>query len=921
MKSFGRLWFVFIASFLLVSSAFAQIDSTLLRPVAYHPSGIAYYNVPYFADAFTNGGEWLRFTGSEFGTSVDIHTAQFDENGFPKLLNSGEKLRAILFGLNIQNPFRPSTWPSHETLVKGRVVVTWKGTGDLRLVGGTFVPESSSGAATGSLTNGRRTYLTTGVGQSVQSLEIHAIDAPLTEIHVWLPAVDDPATPQKENETTSLEGQHFHPLLLQRLADTDWGYIRFMDWGSTNASPQQDWIDRRLPAHAFKNGILNRRSPGGGSPGDRETGVPFEEMIALCNQSGRNLWINVPHLATDDFITKLAQLIRFGSDGRNPYTSTQSSPTFPPLRADLKVFIEYSNEIWSSGFSFPQGDWAEAEATSHGLTKAQFNARRFCDTWRLFQNVFGGSERLVRVAAVFTGLESYTRPFLAEVGRYGTTLTPAVRPDVMAVTTYFGNAMQDYVAQKHFGEGKLFDDPYWTGAQYASDRHTAFDEWTRRLLSGDVAQGGGFDTTGVGGGFALSLKGLPREILGYDLPIVAYEGGPSLYTDAIDGGAANGNGVPTDDFVTTFLEGMNRDPEMARVYDIHLNLAKGKGLSTHTPFTDAGIWSKFGQWGHLETFDQKPSEAAKYATVLAHAQEFSSIRSVDKPFGAIPQFVQAEILPVGIVGQAYSGDITTSGGDGTRSVKLVGAYLDGGLSATVNGDRVHVAGTPSISRKNYLYLRVKDADGDPVWRIFTLESFGGPGTLVQSDFRGTSPALHAPWKPTYVLSSKLDWSGWKIGVAANGGRGVTPAEGDNAFTFSVAAPQADESVAQAFADDEYLSVTVTPKGTPLDLRGAEIRFLTRRIDFHAPRGYALTSTLTGHTEAGALYVSAAVGKDDMTEREHVLQLPSTAAFSAISAPLEFRIYAYGAEFDGHRTSLTGFKLTQGTGGRRRPVRR
>lgn len=42
---------------------------------------------------------------------------------------------------------------------------------------------------------------------------------------------------------------------------------------------------------------------------------------------------------------------------------------------------------------------------------------------------------------------------------------------------------------------------------------------------------------------------------------------------------------------------------------------------------------------------------------------------------------------------------------------------------------------------------------------------------------------------------------------------------------------------------------------------------------------------------------------DFTETEHVFTLP------AIQAPVELRIVAFGARYDGHPTSLTAFKLT------------
>lgn len=888
-----------------------------MRPVGYHPSSIAYFNTPYFANALFHGGEWRSFTGSEFGEPIDFQTAQF-VHGYPQFLNPGQKLRAPLFGLNINDPFRPAAWPKRDTLAKGRIVVTWNGTADIRMVNGTLVAADSPSGATGTFTNGRRVYLCTTASQSTQSLEIHAIGAtPPSQIRVWLAPPDDPATGVKEHETASLEGQMFHPLLLQRIADRNWAFIRFMDWGATNASPVMNWSDRRLPAHIFQNGIINRRSPALDdevSPGDRETGAAYEHMVALCNATGKHLWINVPHLATADFMTRLAKLIRFGSDGVNPYDAPNANPLFPPLNPDLKVFVEYSNEIWSSGFSFPQGNWAEAEALDAGLGgglegKGRFNGRKFCDTWSAFQAVFGGTTRLVRVAATFTANDTYTASFLNEIADYGSTLTPAVFPDVLAVTTYFGNGIQDFVHEQGFTAGKPFDDPYWTSPLFATHLTTAFDEWKRRMMAGDAVQGAGPDATGIGGGFSAGLHDLTADIFGTPLPVIAYEGGPSLFTDDLDTG-----GSTNDDGVTTFIEAMNRDARVKDIYRIHLEIARSKGLWTHTPYTDSSPWSRFGQWGHLETLDQPPAGSPKYSLMLEHFDTYAStLRHIDNPLGLVPQFTTGASLPPGVAGSAYSTDITTSGGDGARTIAVAGAFLEPALTiaAGPSSGSLRISGTPTVSRKNFILARVHDGDGDPAWRVFTLETFGGIGTLVQSDFRGTSPGLNLPWTPTFVLSPKVTWSGWNIGAAQSGGSGVTPQSGNNALVFAVSGTSAaNETLAQAMADNQYLKATVTPAQGALDLRGGEIRFATRRIGFHSPLGYALFTSIGGFSQANALYISSEVSKDTFDEIEHAIAIPSSAPFAAVSAPLELRIYAFGAQFDGHSTSLTGFKLTQ-----------
>lgn len=899
---------------LAAANAAAQIDTTILRPAGYHPSHVAYYNAPYFANALYQGGEWLEFFGFEHGTPVDFNArpTQFI-NGYPQFLAPNRKLRAVLFGLNIENAYRPAAWPARGTLAKGRIVTTWRGNADVRLANCAFQAADSNGGPAGLIDNGRRVYLCT---DPLRTLEVHEIQTPITELKVWLAPPDDPATAVNESQTGSLEGQLFHPLFLQRIADADWGFLRFMDWGATNASPQQDWSDRRKPSHIFMNGIITARAPAAGSDPNRETGVAYEHMVALCNATGRNLWINIPHLATDESMTKLAQLIRFGSNGSEPYTSETPNAEFPPLHANLKVYVEFSNEVWSGGFAFPQGNWAQDQAVAAGLAanqndfagRARFTARRFCDAWQIFQTVFGGAARLVRVAAIFTANTTYSEAFLREIGSYGTGRTPAVRPDVLAVTTYFGNSIQNYVQDAGYTTGKLFDDPYWTSARFENDRATTFREWTRRILAGDATTGAGPDATAIGGGFSTSLRDLPQSTLGYPLPIIAYEGGPSLFTDDIDQNAQNGSGVPADDHVTTFIEAMNRDPRIAGVYRIHLEIAKSKGLWTHTPYTDTSTWGRFGQWGHLETLDADPAASPKYALMLEHfTTHTSTIRHIDAPIGAVPSFTTSASLPAGIHGQSYTQDIVTAGGTGTRTIAVIGTFLEPGLSAgpAPTAGNLRITGTPSGSGKNFVFARVHDADGDAAWRIFTLETFGGPGTLVQSDFRGTNPAQNRPWTQTFVRSPGVTWSGWSAGP------GVVPQNGNDAFFFSVSGTQADpgSTLAGAIADHEYLTATVTPASGPLDLRGAEFRFRIRRVGDHSPKAYAVFTNVTGFAETNALYVSNAVDAFDKDETEHVMTLPNAPMFSTIGTAIEFRIYTFGAKFDGHATSLTAFKLT------------
>jgi len=702
-----------------------------------------------------------------------------------------------------------------------------------------------------------------------------------------------------------------------------WGFIRFMDLLTTNANPQQDWSDRRLPGHCFAHGVLNPRSPATGFTGQRGSGIAFEHMVALCNQTNKDLWVCVPHLATDDFVTRLARLIRYGSDGKEPYTQLVSNPVYAPLAPHLRVYIEYSNEIWSNGDAFCQGNWAQDQAKSLGLTKPQFNARRFCQVWRTFQQVFGGTDQLVRVAAVFTAYADYTRPFLQEIAVYGPALDPAVEPDAIAATTYFGNGIQDYVYERAKTAAGTDDPwflttetfvtgstsrpvslgaihPYWTGPAFTRHMDEAFAEWRRRLLSGDAREGAGPDAVGVGGGFDPWLKDLAQTTFTRAKPVIAYEGGPSIYTDNIDGSDSR------DDGITTFMEAMNRQPGMRDVYAIHLAMARSKGLRSHVAFVDCGSWGKYGQWGHLEYLDQDPNASIKWRFILDWIDQMRQVRPVDQPAGRVPQFATGHILPVATVGQPYTASIAAEGGDGPLNVTKVGDYLDDGFRYETDPNdpnRVRIVGTPTQPGLSYLYLRVTDRDGDPAWRTFTIRSVGGAGVLVESDFTGTDTGLHLPWTKVYALTPGLTCLGWTAGSGAR----MHPGSDMLVWSVSASANEDQSTLGLAIADNDYLSIRVqVPAAKALDLRGAQVGLLIRRIDYHSPRRYAVLTSVDGFNEQAAVFGTSRI--DSTSDEQWTFALPDRSAYQQIQKPFELRLYGFSGQYAGHKTSLLAFRM-------------
>ena len=84
--------------------------------------------------------------------------------------------------------------------------------------------------------------------------------------------------------------------------------LRFMDWGPTNGSEFVNWSSR-VPKTGNNYNYQVPLVNGDGSTGTG-AGVAYEWQVDLCNRAGTDMWINIPHKASDDFVRQLARLIR-----------------------------------------------------------------------------------------------------------------------------------------------------------------------------------------------------------------------------------------------------------------------------------------------------------------------------------------------------------------------------------------------------------------------------------------------------------------------------------------------------------------------------------------------------------------------------------------------------------------------------------
>lgn len=105
--------------------------------------------------------------------------------------------------------------------------------------------------------------------------------------------------------------------------------LRAMDLTSASNNYETNWSERSLPDRINYH---NEWSVGG------EQGFPpYEVLCDLANRIGCNIWICVPHRATDDYFTNLAGVLN----------------THKPT--GYKIYIEVGNEVWNTGGAYANG--------------------------------------------------------------------------------------------------------------------------------------------------------------------------------------------------------------------------------------------------------------------------------------------------------------------------------------------------------------------------------------------------------------------------------------------------------------------------------------------------------------------------------------------------------------------------------------
>lgn len=174
--------------------------------------------------------------------------------------------------------------------------------------------------------------------------------------------------------------------------------------------------------------------------------------------------------------------------------------------------------------------------------------------------------------------------------------------------------------------------------------------------------------------------------------------------------------------------------------------------------------------------------------------------------------------------------------------------------------------------------------------------------LIESDFTGADLANNLPLTATTQIAPGLSSSGWNLGA------GLSPFDGiDDRIAFLAPSDSTPSSLAEAVAEDKYLTITLTPE-TEIALTEQRFSFSIRRFTYNAPRRYAVFSSVAGFAEGDAIFVSELIASAAQDPIDLSFIIPD--GHETVSVPVEFRIYIYEALYpSNHPTSLGSFSIT------------
>ena len=457
----------------------------------------------------------------------------FDKDGWPSNLKGGQAGSYMIH------------WLPAGTLPEGQYTVLYDGEGQLAYEGDAKVVHSEPGKDIVEFRSGHDKFMQ--VALLIKHSEPRNY---LRNIRVLMPGGICANNPFKRvngknqcrGNYLSFEKHHeqivFNPDYLNFMKD--FKVIRMMNISGITRNPIQHW--NQMP-HMSK-------ATWAGYEGTR--GAPLEIMVKLANTLNRDAWFNLPHAADDNLIKQYANYLR------------------QHLRPHLKAYIEYTNEAWNTAFL--QTHYTKKMGVKLGLDPDpnqaghKYYSQRAVDIFKIFEQVFGGTQRLVRVMGAWSANRYMTPVVMEHKGAYK-------HVDAMTIAPYF------FVHKKALGGVNSVPSVFQLLKDDKKNPYSMNNVYKMIQMQMDMAKK-------------------------YGVKLIAYEGGQHLTAPGTKS---------TRDHPNPFLIGANRAHPMEKFYIDFLNnwdrITEG-GL--FVAFSAPRTCQFYGCWGIKEHLNQPTAKAPKY---------------------------------------------------------------------------------------------------------------------------------------------------------------------------------------------------------------------------------------------------------------------------------------------------------------------
>ncbi len=323
----------------------------------------------------------------------------------------------------------------------------------------------------------------------------------------------------------------------------DFKVIRFMNMSGITRNNLTHWHQRPKLSDATW----------GGKEGTR--GVPLEIMVELANQLNVDPWFNLPHKADNGFIQRYATYVKQN------------------LRSNLKAYVEYTNEAWNG--IFLQSAYMKQMGVRQRLDKNpiiaghKYYAKQSVHIFRMWEQAFGGTQRLIRVMGSLTTDQRMSKRMLSYHNAYQFT-------DALTIGAYLQIPQEQIHRVRSVAQ-------IFQLLKSSKNRYSLPNTLKFIRKQADIAKQFGVD-------------------------LIAYEGGQHLVaykTRSLRDGP------------NPYLIRANKHPEMATLYYQLLQGWKKSGGTLFVAFSAPRQYTWHGSWGIKEHIRQATHETPKYRALLS----------------------------------------------------------------------------------------------------------------------------------------------------------------------------------------------------------------------------------------------------------------------------------------------------------------